>query len=297
MLNIILYIYINIILYLAKNTGGIVGFRDQYKTMCRADPLKPTELNVDTSFKNSMEELASTESEPLDWELTCTPSTLLCTGNPINMYAKSTTAPHKIHYSPTLFNLYPIRYFMLGRNFTLIPHLTLQQTHFNYFLKNMDSLINIWEDEGVNPESDYCFLFDQENKGGKILITNSKFELSRFCKGLLSYNYWHYKYENSNWNYYSEQENTRDNEDDLKYSIIIQNSEFKRLNILNPINKAKLLLKDPQISAVIDPVIDMAFIEDNITMNYNFYLFFHRGIVLNLQGFPGSVYISNSLFL
>ena len=277
--------------------GGGQGnwYRDQYMTMCRADAASPQDLTVDTGFISIMKDISDTTETAVKSSLSCTPTTQICSGISDLYKMQADVGADKlqsIEYPNVLFNLYPYRYSALSTNFTSIPELTLRQTTFKYFLKDLDSLITIWEDEGVEVDNTVYIMIDRENKGGKINIWNSIFDYSRFCKGLVAYNYWHYKYSSAEWKYYSEATTQKADEIDLNYGISIKNSEFNRLNILNERSYAKTLTKSGSLD-VIHPTIVTTF----SNVDFQLYKFLHKGIVLNLQAFPGSIYISDSTFL
>ena len=262
--------------------------------MCRADAASPTTLTVDTIFTTTMTAIDASTTD----KLSCTPSTLNCQ-KPSDRY-KEQLGPSPIQYIDypnVLFNLYPVRYFALGVNFTSIPELTLRNTKAKYFLNNMESLITIWEDDGVDIDNTpHYLMIDRENKGGKINIESCIFDYSRFCKGMIAYNYWHYKYTSASWKYYSEPTTQRTDETNLNYYINIKESEFNRLNILNMREQVKTLSLSGSLE-VIDPTEPWMLKAGSINIDYALHKFLHKGIVLNLQGFPGSLYISDSTFL
>ena len=194
-------------------------------------------------------------------------------------------------YPNSLFVLYPTRVFTIGRNFTSIPHLTIKKSQFEYFLDGMDSLIGIWE--GI--KLDYYRTYYDQNKGGKITIQDSTFHYSRFCKGLIAYNYWKNKmHPERNWEIYAESETSKTNEDRLSYMLIISGSEFKYLNYHNERKMVKRLnvsIKGDIHHSYTTYASKLDFFDDDI------YVSLHKGSVLNLQGFPGSIYITNSQFM
>ena len=194
-------------------------------------------------------------------------------------------------YPNSLFVLYPTRVFVLGKNYTSIPHLTIRQSHFEYFLDEMDSLIAIWESIKLDYETAY---YDQ-NKGGKITIEDSNFNYSRFCKGLIAYNYWKEKdHTQKSWEIYTESGSSKRDEEGLAYMLTISGSEFKNLNYHNERNVVKKLNVSSQgdIRHSYSTFTWKQFLTDD-----DVYASLHKGTVLNLQGFPGSIYITNSQFL
>ena len=193
-------------------------------------------------------------------------------------------------YPNSLFVLYPTRIFVLGKNFTSIPHLTIRQSYFEYFLDGMDSLISIWE----NTKLDYEKAYYDENKGGKITIEDSTFHYSRFCKGLIAYNYWKEKDPVKDWEIYIESGTSKRNEDELAYMLTISGSEFKNLNYHNE----RKMVKKLNISSQGDIRHSYSsFTWTQLGIANDVYASLHKGSVLNLQGFPGSIYITNSQFL
>ena len=230
-------------------------------------------------------------------ELSCSPSML--------------SAPYyktlDIKYPPSLFILYPSRAFMMGKNFTKIPELTLERIEGKYFLHDMDSLITVLED-GNLPDPQFpnvTKIYNDQNKGAKIRILSSKFTNSRFCKGLIAYNHWYYKIREQEWELYtqrytqtkttidSDENNTNNNkEDNLFYLLYISGSRFENLNILNKRIRVKKLEK-----LNTGDVINLSYNAKltTSTIHYDIYKFLHKGTVLNLQGFPGPVYILDSV--
>ena len=275
-----------------------IWYRDQYGLLCQADAASPTTITASKPFAKLMASLLNLDPEDYAGKMHCTPTALNCEkASDRYKKEKDPTTLQYINYPNVLFNLYPIRYFTLGTNFTSIPELTLRNTKATYFINNIDSLITIWEDEGVDLHNiPNYLLIDRENKGGKINIENCYFDYSRFCKGLIAYNYWHYKYNSANWQYYSEPNIQKADEGDLKYYINIKGSQFNRLNILNMREQAKTLSLSGSFE-VIHPTESVKLEGGAITVDYTLYKILHKGIVLNLQGFPGSVYISDSQFL
>ena len=266
--------------------------------VCQVDTANPTTITASPMLIALLVTMLNLDQDGVENFVHCTPTALNCEkASDRYKKEKDPTTLQYINYPNVLFNLYPIRYFTLGTNFTLIPELTLRNTKATYFLNNIDSLITIWEDEGVDLHNiPNYLLIDRENKGGKINIENCYFDYSRFCKGLIAYNYWHYKYNSANWQYYSESNIQKADEEDLKYYINIKGSQFNRLNILNMREQAKTLSLSGSIE-VIHPTESVKLEGGAITVDYTLYKFLHKGIVLNLQGFPGSVYISDSQFL
>ena len=196
-------------------------------------------------------------------------------------------------YPKVLFNIYPTNLRQFGKSYSTIPSLTLQDMHFEFFLKNFHSLIMIWEGKvkkyGTPSQYD---LQNDGSAGSYIKIINSKFTNSRFCKGLFAYNFLTFKYHTTDWK-------AQPPLQEHKYELIIRDSEFSNINILYTHFKNKKLKRSSFTGEVIPSITTTNF--EYTKGNYkkvqlDFYEMDHKASVLNIQRFPGPVYIDSSLF-
>ena len=200
-----------------------------------------------------------------------------------------------------LFNLYGFDPFRSNR--THAPELNLIDCDFMYFF-DMQALIQVETNNyyeagnlyGTDKETDLVeavaddsvkFLgLAGEDRGARINITSSTFKHSKFCKGLITYKREesivfdeHPHFCNISANY----KRTENITDDRNSSfVVIEGSEFENIGyhfVLHALHKREEGIQSDAISDFFDR---------------NWPVFEDRGLILNLQGFSGTVEISNS---
>ena len=201
-----------------------------------------------------------------------------------------------------LFNLYAFDGFRSNRNHA--PELNLIDCDFMYFF-DMQALIqvetnNYYEagnlygtdketdtEEGAVADDTVRFLgLAGEDRGARINITSSTFKHSKFCKGLITYKREetiefddHPTFLNISANY-KRDKNITDNRNSSH--VVIEGSEFENIGyhfVLHALHKRGEGLESTATSSF---------------FNRDWPVFEDRGLILNLQGFPGTVEISNS---
>jgi len=192
----------------------------------------------------------------------------------------------------TLFNLYAFD--QDGFITPKTPQLVIKNCEFRHFFANYDSLINIestnWSEYEVEVEvpspipgvimtkMEGRLLLRGSDRGAKIKIESSTFEHSRFCKGMIVYRDLVFPTTNPLIIQHSEEE---DPEDQTSY-IIISGSTLYNLNYANP----TLAVSYHAESSKTDATVDVK--GSRIPVD----AWFHKGIILNLQDFPGAVEIA-----
>ena len=177
------------------------------------------------------------------------------------------------------------------------PTLKLTRCDFKYFMGDkFDALIQVetnnFGEMGFNPNDpkarDDMFLsYLGEDRGAKIEIYNSTFKHSSFCKGMIYYKQLKsISFEdapllvNVTANFFRP-EVKYDKENDPH--VLIQWSEFTNLGFHQVVGGlTRKSAKDRQSAAI------------SSFFNYEFEKFMNRGLILNMQKWPGAIEVSNS---
>ena len=127
-----------------------------------------------------------------------------------------------------------------------------------------------------------------EDRGARINITRSTFKHSKFCKGLLTYRREpaiQFKDLKTFLNITASQERFVNISDNRNESfIIIDRSEFENIGYHLVVNTLGARQKKNNVDGI------------SQWLDYEWPLFEDRGLILNIQGFNGTVEISNSTF-
>lgn len=215
----------------------------------------------------------------------------MCSGLPYNdnYFTSNKNGVYSARHT-VLFNLYSFD----GLNSIAIitPNLQIINCEFKYFLSNTESLINIETDNVVYMTGNdvvsgadsvpYHFDYWGVDGGAVIKITNSTFRDSKFCKGLLVYR--------------------------KQQAFTIADSpqvlNMTNLGLLQPTSKPSLVITDSKFTNLgftetldrvsIPSVVKEEGMQVQSVLWYN--IFFNKGMVLNLQGWSGTIEIDNTEF-
>eukprot|EP00347_Sterkiella_histriomuscorum_P022241 403331176 len=200
----------------------------------------------------------------------------------------------------TLFNLYAFPDHLT--TYQSPPKLTINNCDFEYFLGGYSNLINIEYNNIMrlnkqNPITLFnetrlvdmsFFTYQGGQRGALILISNSNFKHSRFCLGLITYRKQlkisQYK---SFINYTDHQVGNKMLYGDQGSYIILQNSTFNNLNFLTNVTAFAIYDGETPIKS---------YTGTNSLEAITYKAFIHKGIVLNLEDFNGTIEIAQSKF-
>jgi len=176
------------------------------------------------------------------------------------------------------------------------PSLTLANCSFKYFVNTHDALIQIETNNlGImgekNDSSDKRTLaFYGEDRGGQVTIDGSSFTSSSFCKGLVYYSTFQpitYSESPTLLNYTANAVNQTGVDSkipDGENFIKITNSTFKNLGFQQVIRA--LRLKDASTLTS----------NEKFASGINFRRFMDQGLILNLKGYSGTVFVKENTF-
>ncbi|TNV74720.1 hypothetical protein FGO68_gene12535 [Halteria grandinella] len=240
-------------------------------------------------------------------------STLACTGG-IDDSDHFNFVPQFQSYAyrkKTLFNLFAFADYASSKKVT--PQLHIQNCSFEYFLSNYESLINIQTEtftkitgnvlvytggrqdeygQVVEDGSDFerqardFYLSNGQDRGAFIVIEDSVFQLSRFCKGMIIYRAGYYESTMRTITNLTHVFLTDPSKTDIFSKIVLKRSYFRNLNAFSYFDAF----------AAYKGINPFTKISSNVITPFSMPAFIHKGIVLNIEDFGGQVEITDCTF-